>query len=74
MGDDIGMSNIATYHRGPMAGATPNIDRLAAEGAIFTDCYAGASCTADPYGSRELKAPRGIVNSYVIGRRKEPVE
>jgi arylsulfatase A-like enzyme len=46
MGDDIGMWNIGAYHRGLMAGRTPNIDQLAAEGAIFTDYYAQASCTA----------------------------
>jgi arylsulfatase A-like enzyme len=46
MGDDIGMWNIGAYHRGLMAGKTPNIDKLAAEGAIFTDYYAEASCTA----------------------------
>lgn len=46
MGDDIGMWNIGAYHRGMMAGTTPNIDKLAAEGAIFTDYYAEASCTA----------------------------
>ena len=46
MGDDIGMWNIGAYHRGLMAGTTPNIDKLAAEGAIFTDYYAEASCTA----------------------------
>jgi len=46
MGDDIGMWNIGAYHRGLMAGKTPHIDKLAAEGAIFTDFYAEASCTA----------------------------
>jgi len=46
MGDDIGMWNIGAYHRGMMAGTTPKIDKLAAEGAIFTDYYAEASCTA----------------------------
>ena len=46
MGDDIGMWNIGAYHRGMMAGTTPNIDKLAGEGAIFTDYYAEASCTA----------------------------
>ncbi len=45
-GDDIGMWNISAYHRGMMGGSTPNIDRLAAEGAIFTDYYAQQSCTA----------------------------
>jgi Sulfatase len=46
MGDDIGIWNIGAYHRGMMAGRTPNLDRLAAEGMIFTDYYAEASCTA----------------------------
>ena len=46
MGDDIGMWNIGAYHRGLMAGRTPNIDKLAAEGTLFTDYYAEASCTA----------------------------
>ena len=46
MGDDIGMWNISAYSRGMMAGRTPNIDKLASEGAIFTDYYAEASCTA----------------------------
>ena len=40
MGDDIGMWNIGAYSRGMMAGRTPNIDKLASEGAIFTDYYA----------------------------------
>jgi hypothetical protein len=35
MGDDIGMWNIGAYHRGLMAARTPNIDELAAQGAIF---------------------------------------
>src|SRR5437588_4617446 len=46
MGDDIGMWNIGAYHRGMMAGRTPNLDQLAAEGMLFTDYYAEASCTA----------------------------
>jgi arylsulfatase len=46
MGDDIGWFNIGAYHRGVMAGRTPNIDKLAREGMIFTDYYAEASCTA----------------------------
>ena len=48
MGDDIGYWNIGAYHRGMMAGRTPHIDKLASEGAIFTDYYAEASCTAGP--------------------------
>jgi arylsulfatase A-like enzyme len=46
MGDDIGMWNIGAYHRGLMAGRTPNLDRIAKEGMLFTDYYAEASCTA----------------------------
>lgn len=46
MGDDIGMWNTGAYHRGMMAGRTPNLDKLAAEGMLFTDYYAEASCTA----------------------------
>ncbi|MFN8655068.1 MAG: arylsulfatase [Candidatus Obscuribacterales bacterium] len=46
MADDIGWFNIGAYHQGIMAGRTPNLDRLAAEGTRFTDYYAEASCTA----------------------------
>ena len=46
MGDDIGYWNIGAYHQGMMAGRTPNLDKLAAEGMLFTDYYAEASCTA----------------------------
>ncbi len=46
MGDDIGIWNIGAYHRGMMAGRTPNLDKLAKEGMLFTDYYAEASCTA----------------------------
>jgi arylsulfatase len=46
MADDVGWFNIGAYHRGIMAGRTPNIDRLASEGMMFTDYYAEASCTA----------------------------
>jgi arylsulfatase A-like enzyme len=46
MGDDIGWFNIGAYHRGIMASRTPNLDKLASEGMLFTDYYAEASCTA----------------------------
>jgi len=46
MGDDIGVWNIGAYNRGMMAGRTPNLDKLAKEGMLFTDYYAEASCTA----------------------------
>ncbi len=45
-GDDIGESNISAYSLGLMGYQTPNIDRLADEGMIFTDMYADQSCTA----------------------------
>jgi arylsulfatase A-like enzyme len=46
MSDDVGIWNISAYHRGMMGGRTPNIDRLAREGALFTDFYGQQSCTA----------------------------
>ena len=46
MGDDIGWAKIGAYHRGLMASRTPNLDQLAAQGMMFTDYYAEASCTA----------------------------
>jgi hypothetical protein len=45
-GDDIGRDNISAYSMGIMGYRTPNIDRIAREGAIFTDAYAQQSCTA----------------------------
>ena len=45
-GDDIGQSNISAYTRGLVGYKTPNIDRIAAEGMMFTDYYAENSCTA----------------------------
>lgn len=45
-GDDIGLWNVSAYNRGMMGYRTPNIDRIAKEGAIFTDHYAQQSCTA----------------------------
>jgi arylsulfatase A-like enzyme len=45
-GDDIGQSNVSAYTRGLMGYHTPNIDRIAKEGMIFTDYYAEQSCTA----------------------------
>jgi arylsulfatase A-like enzyme len=45
-GDDIGQSNISAYSHGVMGYKTPNIDRVAKEGMMFTDYYAEQSCTA----------------------------
>ena len=45
-GDDVGFTNLSVYSRGVMGYRTPNIDRIANEGAVFTDHYAHPSCTA----------------------------
>jgi arylsulfatase len=45
-GDDIGLANVSAYSMGLMGYRTPNIDRIAKEGMIFTDYYAEQSCTA----------------------------
>ena len=45
-GDDIGQSNLSRYTKGVMGYRTPNIDRIANEGMIFTDYYGEQSCTA----------------------------
>jgi arylsulfatase len=45
-GDDIGMWNLSCYNKGMMGYQTPNIDRIANEGMIFTDYYGEQSCTA----------------------------
>jgi hypothetical protein len=49
MGDDIGYWNISAYNRGMMGYRTPNIDRIADEGGIFTDYYGQQS--AAPHSS-----------------------
>ncbi len=46
MGDDIGWYNVSAYNLGTMGYRTPNIDRIAREGALFTDWYGQQSCTA----------------------------
>lgn len=45
-GDDIGGFNVSAYNQGMMGYKTPNIDRIAKEGAMFTDWYGQQSCTA----------------------------
>src|SRR5215510_2404016 len=45
-GDDIGYWNVSAYNHGMMGYRTPNIDRIAKEGAKFTDWYGQQSCTA----------------------------
>ena len=46
MGDDIGLTNVSAYSLGVVGYRTPNIDRIAKEGMLFTDYYAEQSCTA----------------------------
>ena len=45
-GDDIGYWNLSAYNQGMMGYKTPNIDRIAKEGGLFTDWYGQQSCTA----------------------------
>ena len=45
-GDDIGITNLSCYSHGLMGYQTPNIDRIAKEGMMFTDAYGEQSCTA----------------------------
>ena len=45
-GDDIGQFNVSAYNMGMMGYKTPNIDRIAKEGALFTDWYGQQSCPA----------------------------
>ena len=49
-GDDIGPFNVSAYNMGMMGYKTPNIDRIAKEGIIFTDAYGDQSCTAGRAG------------------------
>ena len=44
-GDDIGYWNLSAYNQGMMGYKTPNVDRIAKEGALFTDWYGQQSCT-----------------------------
>ena len=46
MADDIGWFNLSCYNHGLMGYRTPNLDRIAKEGAMFTDFYGQQSCTA----------------------------
>ena len=59
MGDDIGMWSIGAYHRGLMAGRTPNLDKLAAEGMLFTD-----------YMPRRVA--RQVARKFITGESADP--
>src|SRR3974377_142087 len=57
MADDIGWFNVSAYNLGVMGYRTPNIDRIAREGALFTDWYGQQSCTAGRAGFSTGQAP-----------------
>jgi arylsulfatase len=72
MGDDVGWFNIGAYHRGIMSGKTPNLDKLASQGMLFTDYYAEASCTAGRanFITGELPIRTGLTT---VGQAGSPV-
>src|SRR5262249_31411833 len=70
MADDIGWFNVSAYNNGIMGYRTPNIDRIAKEGALFTDWYREQNCTAgraalltrpqtNPHGVAKTEPPAG---------------
>ncbi len=72
MSDDVGWFNIGAYNRGIMSGRTPNLDKLASEGMLFTDYYAEASCTAGRanFITGELPVRTGMTT---VGQAGSPV-
>ena len=75
MGDDIGYWNISAYNRGMMGYRTPNIDRIANEGAIFTDYYGQQSCTAGRAAFITGQSPlrTGLSEGRTAGRERGAV-
>ncbi len=78
-GDDVGQSNISAYSMGLMGYRTPNIDRVAKEGMIFTDYYAEQSCTAGrasfitgQHGMRTGLTKVGLPGSPLGLRKEDP--
>src|SRR5881409_2054934 len=76
-GDDVGQSNISAYSHGMMGYKTPNIDRIAKEGMMFTDYYGEQSCTAGraefitgQYGLRTGMTKVGLPGA-TLGLQKE---
>ena len=72
MGDDIGYWNISAYNRGMMGYRTPNIDRIANEGAIFTDYYGSnpAPPDAPPSSPDRVLCGPGCLRSVCLQQRK----
>ena len=71
-GDDIGWNNPSCYHRGMMGYQTPNIDRIAKEGALFTDWYGQQSCTAGRAAFITGQSPlrTGLLKVGCLGQRR----
>jgi arylsulfatase len=78
-GDDVGQSNVSAYSMGLMGYRTPNIDRVAKEGMLFTDYYAEQSCTAGrasfitgQHGLRTGLTKVGLPGATLGLRREDP--
>jgi arylsulfatase A-like enzyme len=71
LGDDIGYWNISAYNRGMMGYRTPNIDRIANEGAIFTDYYGSnpAPPDAPPSSPDRVLCGPGCLRSVCLQQR-----
>src|SRR5262245_34157927 len=71
--DDIAYWNVSAYNHGAMGYRTPNIDRIAREGALFTDCYAQQSCTAGRAAFITGQSPfrTGLLNCTALRRAIE---
>jgi hypothetical protein len=67
--DDVGQSNISAYTKGVVGYQTPNIDRIAKEGMIFTDYYGEQSCTAGRSSLAECPLLAGSCRSKPLGER-----
>ena len=67
-GDDIGWYNISAYNMGVMGYRTPNIDRIAHEGALFTDWYGQQSCTRRVH-HRAVTDPHRLDQGRTAGSR-----
>ena len=79
-GDDIGQTNISAYSKGLMGYQTPNIDRIANEGMMFTDYYGEQSCTAGRSSfitgqsrSAHGQSPRSACPALRLGLQKRDV-
>ena len=73
-GDDIGYWNISAYNQGMMGYKTPNIDRIAKEGALFTDWYGQQSCTAGraAFITGQVAFRTGLLKVGLPGRQGRP--